>query len=84
VARQHERHAEADSCEHFRDLHERSEVLLVGRRVHDDIAAGVTRESKITPKARVRGRRLDAPVGESQIIDDPAIQRREAQIARRR
>src|SRR5208282_1050448 len=76
-------HAQADIGEHFADAQERSEVLLVGRRIHDDVAAGIARNAKIAPKTRVRRRGLDAAVGESEIIDDPAIQAHEARIAGR-
>ena len=52
-------------------LDERREVLLVGRRIHDDVGIGPARQTKISAKARIRGGRLDAAVGKSEILRRP-------------
>ena len=81
VARQDDGDVQAHGGEGLRHLHERCDVFLVRRRVHDDVRIGAASQAEIAAKARIRRGGFDPGARKSEVLDHPASERREAGIA---
>ncbi len=64
-----------------RHLDKRFEIFLLRRRVHRDVGIGIAGHAKIAAKARIDGGRRNPAAGESQILEHPSSQIRQAGIA---
>jgi hypothetical protein len=78
---QHHRRVQAHPEQYLRHVQERSETLLLGRRVHHDVGVLTAGDAKIAAETRIDGRGLDPAAGESEIVEHPSSQIRQAGIA---
>ena len=81
VPRQYDGYVQVHSGQRLRDRDERCDIFLVRRSIHCDAGLRAAGDAKIPAKTCIGGCRLDPAAGESQIVDDPSRERRQAGIA---
>jgi hypothetical protein len=73
IGAQNLRHVQADVQQQCSDLEERCHVLLVRRRIHDDVAGIAGMHAEIAAKAGVGRGRADIRGGEGRVLTQPGF-----------